>query len=658
MAQRPRTIILKDLDTTDIYEEEDVIDEESAGDSLDSFRELGLSETTIEALAAKGFEEPTAIQKACIPLLLKDDRDVVGQASTGTGKTATFALPILEILDEEDPSTQALVLAPTRELAVQVADEIASLRGKRRVTVEAIYGGASYEPQFKKLKRGVQIVVGTPGRIQDHIDRGTLDISRLKFAVLDEADEMLDMGFVEDIEKILSSSNSDKRMLLFSATMPDPILSLAERFMRPGREIVRLGRSEVTTLTEQYYVPLRESDKMEVLTRIIDNHPDFYAIVFCRTKVQCEEIGRKLAERGYAAEALHGDLSQKQRELILQRLRDHKLSVLVATDVAARGIDVSDLTHVVNYNIPGDPEVYVHRAGRTGRAGKTGMAITFVTPQEKRKFNFIQRVCKTEIKEYQIPSAEDLISAKKERVVAAVMEKASGEIAPEWDEVAARLLDDADARRITAALLSLHYGKLLDKCQYHPVSALRQEKPKRDKAERKAKGFDRFQDEGGMVRLFVAVGRRDGFTKRDLANAIIEECRVNDEDLQGIQVMERFSFVNVPSRLAPGILDRFLDRGEDGKPLVVVARPEDGQDQKSFGQGRNAKPGKGFRKGWPPSPAQRKRRGRGWEDEVSYYGRDTRDDDDGWTTRKPSSKPPYAGKGGKRKEHGKYSKKR
>ena len=366
-------------------------------DALEAFKALGLSATTLKALERKGFTEPTDIQRECIPLLLGKNVDVVGQAQTGTGKTAAFALPILEKLDVEDRSTQALVLAPTRELAMQVADEISSLKGDRKISVEAIYGGSSYETQFKKLKKGIQIVVGTPGRIQDHLERGTLDLTHLKFAVLDEADEMLDMGFVEDIEKILSQTNEDKRMLFFSATMPDPILALAVKFMKEY-EIVRIRKGEVdTSLTEQYFVALRESDKMEVLTRIIDSCSQFYAIVFCKTKVQCEEIGRKLGEKGYPAEALHGDLSQKQREIILQKMRDHKIGILVATDVAARGIDISELTHVINYTIPGDPEVYTHRIGRTGRAGRTGVAITFVTPSEKRKFAFIKRINKSEI---------------------------------------------------------------------------------------------------------------------------------------------------------------------------------------------------------------------------------------------------------------------
>ena len=598
-------------------------------EELESFRVLGLSDKTLEALSEKGFSEPTDIQRECIPLLLENKLDVIGQARTGTGKTAAFALPILETIDEKDKSTQALILAPTRELAMQVASEIDSLKGKREISVDAIYGGTSYENQFKKLKKGLQIVVGTPGRIQDHLDRGTLDISKISFAVLDEADEMLDMGFVEDIEKILANSPKDKRMLLFSATMPDPILRLAENFMR-DYTVVRIKKQESEeVLTEQYYYDLRESDKMEALCRIIDYSDDFYGIVFCKTKVQCEEIGRKLSERGYNAEALHGDLSQKQREIILQNLRDHKIKILVATDVAARGIDVQELTHVINFTIPQDPEVYIHRIGRTGRAGKKGTAITFVTPSEARKFGFIKRISRMSIEKGTLPSSNDIILKKKERILDKV--KASfKEQAIEYEEIAANLLEEEDSFVIVKALLKLLYKNELDKSQYHTIRSLEKPQDKKKKAK-----DDKAIDDCGTTRLFIAMGRKDGLTKRLLANMLIERCRVRDEDIQNIEVMDEFSFINVPSMYADLIINAFKTRGEKGKPLIVKAKAEK----------ESKKPIKVSKKSNTQTSIRRSRRK--WEDDIQPYGRDSRDDDDDFDIKR--NHPP------KKKPHGKYN---
>ena len=598
-------------------------------EELESFRILGLSDKTLEALSEKGFSEPTDIQRECIPLLLENKLDVIGQARTGTGKTAAFALPILETIDEKDKSTQALILAPTRELAMQVASEIDSLKGKREISVDAIYGGTSYENQFKKLKKGLQIVVGTPGRIQDHLDRGTLDISKISFAVLDEADEMLDMGFVEDIEKILANSPKDKRMLLFSATMPDPILRLAENFMR-DYTVVRIKKQESEeVLTEQYYYDLRESDKMEALCRIIDYSDDFYGIVFCKTKVQCEEIGRKLSERGYNAEALHGDLSQKQREIILQNLRDHKIKILVATDVAARGIDVQELTHVINFTIPQDPEVYIHRIGRTGRAGKKGTAITFVTPSEARKFGFIKRISRMSIEKGTLPSSNDIILKKKERILDKVRASFK-EQAIEYEEIAAKLLEEEDSFVIVKALLKLLYKNELDKSQYHTIRSL--EKPQDKKKKSKD---DKAIDDCGTTRLFIAMGRKDGLTKRLLANMLIERCRVRDEDIQNIEVMDEFSFINVPSMYADLIINAFKTRGEKGKPLIVKAKAEK----------ESKKPIKISKKSNTQTSIRRSRRK--WEDDIQPYGRDSRDDDDDFEIKR--SLPP------KKKPHGKYN---
>ncbi|NLZ67473.1 MAG: DEAD/DEAH box helicase, partial [Spirochaetales bacterium] len=546
--------------------------------NLPHFAELGLSPITLAALEQKGFEEPTEIQKAAIPLLLQEKKDVIGQAQTGTGKTAAFALPILEEIDPNLYKPQALILTPTRELAIQVAEETASLKGPRKLEIAPIYGGASIDQQLRRLKRGVQIVVGTPGRIMDHLERKTLDLSNLQFVVLDEADEMLDMGFIEDIETILSQTPSDKRMLLFSATMPKQIQSLAERFMHKDYEVIRIAqKQEDIPLTDQIYFEVREGDKLEALSRIIDMEPEFYGVVFCRTKIQCDEIGKKLCDRGYDAEALHGDLSQKQRELILNKMRNHQTSILVATDVAARGIDIQDLTHVINYSIPQDPEVYIHRIGRTGRAGKEGTAITFITPSEARKFSFIKRASKSEIRKESVPNPEQVVEAKRENLLKEIEESLAETNDTEYVAIAESLLEKTEAKEIIASLLSHFYKGKLDVSKYRDINQRdnRYDRDSRsDRFDRNDRRDDRFRDRGrerydkvksiniddsGFTRLFIARGRNDGLTKRTLANIIIERANVRDEDLQNITVMEEFSFVNAPFQIAEYILKTFSE---------------------------------------------------------------------------------------------------
>ena len=352
---------------------------------VEEFQALGLTEVTLEAIREKGFETPSPIQKLTIPVLLRNENDIIAQAQTGTGKTAAFGLPILEQIKSGKGLPQALVLVPTRELALQVTVELISLT-RKKISIAPIYGGASMSEQLRRIKRGIDIVVGTPGRILDHIRRSTIDFSQLKWLVLDEADEMLDMGFIEDVEEIMAATNQTKRTMLFSATMPQRIAVLSKKYMR-DTEILKVESKQITAdLTDQIYFEVRECDKFDALTRIIDVESEFYGIVFSRTKVGVDEIVNRLLERGYAAEGLHGDVSQAQREKILRKFKRKAVNILVATDVAARGIDVNNLTHVINYSLPQDTESYVHRIGRTGRAGNQGTAITFISNSEYRQF--------------------------------------------------------------------------------------------------------------------------------------------------------------------------------------------------------------------------------------------------------------------------------
>lgn len=365
-----------------------------------SFESLGLSEATLVAVRRKGFSQPTDIQREVIPRLLSGDADIIGQSQTGTGKTAAFALPIIEAIDENEKSVQAIVLTPTRELALQVADEIKSLRGRKRVYVYAVYGGQPIGPQIRALERGTHVVVGTPGRVLDHIRRGTLDLSGVKFFILDEADRMLDMGFIDDIEAIFRQTPKNKRVLMFSATMPREILRLAQRYMG-DYEVVKVSSDElVPEMVEQEYVEVVPARKFTMLKKILSD--DFYGIVFCATKRETRELNEKLRRQGYSVEALNGDMSQSARERTFWRFKTKRTRILVATDVAARGLDVQDISHIVNYSLPMTAEDYVHRIGRTGRMGKRGKAVTFIMPGEYRRLRYIASVAGVEIKKSEL----------------------------------------------------------------------------------------------------------------------------------------------------------------------------------------------------------------------------------------------------------------
>ena len=390
--------------------------------NLAKFRELGLSEAMLDSLQKKGFEEPTAIQSKTIPFLLQNKQDLIGKAQTGTGKTAAFGIPIIENIVPQSKKVQAIILVPTRELAIQVTEELSSFAENQKTGIIAVYGGQPIERQISRLQRGVDIVVGTPGRVIDHINRKTLKLDSISYLVLDEADEMLNMGFVDDIEEILKSTPSSRRTVLFSATMPTNIERLAKQYMK-NAEIISVSSEQISRDNiQQIYFEVAQADKFEALFRIIDIEASFYGLVFCRTKNDADEIAHKLANRGCRAEAIHGDLSQGQREKVLQKFRNKQITVLVATDVAARGIDIDNLTHVINYSLPQDPESYVHRIGRTGRAGKTGTAITLITPSEYRKLTSLQRVANTKITKQKVTNVLAVIDSKKQRIKSAIVD--------------------------------------------------------------------------------------------------------------------------------------------------------------------------------------------------------------------------------------------
>jgi len=526
-----------------------------------TFRELGLSEEILQAIERKGFEEPSPIQALTIPILLKGDKNIIGQAQTGTGKTAAFGLPILDTLTKsKDNKVQALILAPTRELAVQVSDELISLKGEKRLSIAAIYGGQAMGEQLRRLRRGVDIVVGTPGRIQDHINRGSLDLSYLSYLILDEADEMLNMGFVDDIEKILETVNEDKKMLLFSATMPSKIQHIARKYMG-DYELFKVKNRDLTSdLTTQIYFEINRGDKFEALCRLVDIEEAFFGIVFCRTKVDVDDISRKLSERGYSSGALHGDISQVMRERILKQLKNKKINILVATDVAARGIDVNHLTHVINYSLPQDAESYVHRVGRTGRAGNEGTAVTFVTKDEYRKLLYIQKVAGKQIKKDEIPGVDKVISTKKDRIMKDIKKSLEDEItlSGTFSEMALELLqENENPVEILAAILKQSFGDDLDESNYNEIRRISMKR-------------------SGTTRLFVAKGRQDDMTAKSLVELITTETNIPGKRLDSVQIFDQFSFVTVPFEDAEEIILAFKNAGRGNRPLVEQAKDSKG----------------------------------------------------------------------------------
>ncbi|ACV58497.1 DEAD/DEAH box helicase domain protein [Alicyclobacillus acidocaldarius subsp. acidocaldarius DSM 446] len=509
--------------------------EERKVESMSSFESFGLNRRVLQAIHDMGFEEPSPIQAACIPVVL-EGRDVIGQAQTGTGKTAAFGIPLVERVSTE-PRVQAIVLTPTRELAIQVAGEIRKIAKYKRVRSVPIYGGQSIVHQIRALKQGVQIVIGTPGRVLDHIHRGTLSLSDVRMVVLDEADEMLDMGFIDDIEAILRETPSDRQTMLFSATFPNEVKRLALRYMRDPQHIT-VNRGEVTVpQIDQVCYKVLERNKLDSLCRIVDSEDIQLGIIFCRTKRGVDDLVEALLARGYLADGLHGDLSQAQRDRVMRKFRKNEIELLVATDVAARGLDVDDVTHVINYDVPQDPESYVHRIGRTGRAGKRGLAITLVTPREYKLLKQIEREIKQKITVREVPSLEDVAERQAEmwrsKIVDVIRE---GGLAP-YRAILSGLVDEHDPIDIASALLKLASSG--------------------DGNRTESDEYD-FGDTGarpGMVRFFVNVGRTSRMSPQDFVRAISEEAGVPGDAVGRIDMFEKFTFIEVEEESAPFVYE-------------------------------------------------------------------------------------------------------
>nr|WP_295972823.1 DEAD/DEAH box helicase [uncultured Bacillus sp.] len=455
---------------------------------MTKFEELGISTATMKSLKRMGFEEATPIQAETIPLSL-ENKDLIGQAQTGTGKTTAFGVPMIDKIDKEKDVIQGIVIAPTRELAIQVSEELYKIGYGKRARVLAIYGGQDINRQIRALKNRPQIIVGTPGRLLDHINRKTIRLDHVHTAVLDEADEMLNMGFIEDIEAILAQISEDHQTLLFSATMPAPIQRMAERFMKEP-QVVRIKTKEVTVPSiDQYYLEIQEKNKFDILTRLLDIQSPELAIVFGRTKRRVDELSEALNLRGYMAEGIHGDLSQAKRLSVLRKFKEGSIDVLVATDVAARGLDISGVTHVYNFDIPQDPESYVHRIGRTGRAGKRGVAMTFITPREKSYLHVVERTTRRKMERMQPPTLDEALEGQQRAAMEKIVQTIDSNNLQYYKQLADELLTDHDAPTVVAAVL-----KMLTKEPDTTPVVLTEEKPlpsKRDhRSDDRKRGYD------------------------------------------------------------------------------------------------------------------------------------------------------------------------
>lgn len=607
---------------------------DSANEQSQGFANLDLPEQVQQAVAKVGFTTPSPIQQQTIPLLM-EGRDVVGLAQTGTGKTAAFALPILSRIDEQARHPQALVLAPTRELALQVADSFQSFADHLgRIEVLPIYGGQAYGIQLSGLRRGAQIIVGTPGRVIDHLEKGSLDISQLKYLVLDEADEMLNMGFQEDVERILVDTPADKQVALFSATMPNSIRRLSKQYLNEPAEVTVKSERRTNDNITQRFLLIPHRQKMDAFTRILEVIDYDAIIVFVRTKHETENVAEQLRAQGYNAAAINGDIAQQQRERTVDQLKDGRLDILVATDVAARGLDVERITHVVNFDIPNDTESYVHRIGRTGRAGRSGEAILFVTPRERRMLRSIERVTNARLEEMDLPSVDEVNAKRKENFYQSITEKLGDSqfdmfrgMVRKYSETNNVAMDD-----IAAALAVAAQGdaEFLMKEQPAPKRDRRDRFDRDDRGGRDRGGRDRagFRDrgrdrgerrpDGDFETYRIAVGKRQNVRPGAIVGAIANEGGLSSKDFGRITIAVEHTLVDLPKNLDPAVLDRLKDTRISGQ-LINIQKDTGRPPRRDYDDDRGGRGGRGGYRGRD----DRDRGGRGgWRDRDDRGGRD------------------------------------
>ncbi|AEW86193.1 ATP-dependent RNA helicase [Flavobacterium columnare] len=533
---------------------------------MNKFEQLGLNESLVLAIKDLGFENPSEVQEKAIPLLLEQDTDIVALAQTGTGKTAAFGFPLIQKINVEDKITQALILSPTRELCLQITNEI-KLYSKyiKGLNTVAVYGGASINEQARDVKRGAQVIVATPGRMQDMINRGMVNIKNISICVLDEADEMLNMGFYDDICSILADTPKDKNTWLFSATMPTEVARIAKQFMHTPQEITVGHKNQGSTNVSHEFYLVNARDRYAALKRLADTNPDIFSVIFCRTKRDTQAIAEKLIEDGYNAAALHGDLSQAQRDAVMKAFRGRQIQMLVATDVAARGIDVDDVTHVINYQLPDEIETYTHRSGRTGRAGKSGTSMVIITKSELRKISQIERIIKTKFEERPIPSGIEICEIQLYHLANKIKDV---EIDHEIDNYLPAIYDvlqDLTKEELIKKMVSVEFNRFLS---YYKKS--------RDLHQESSSSKTTTIPTEGAVRYFINIGARDGFEWMELKDFLKEKLELGRDDVFKVDVKEGFSFFNTDAEHVDLVMNTLNGITLEGRRINVEISKNDG----------------------------------------------------------------------------------
>jgi ATP-dependent RNA helicase DeaD len=564
---------------------------------MNKFEQLGLSESLLKAILDLGFENPTEVQEKAIPLLLEKDTDMVALAQTGTGKTAAFGFPVIQKIDANNRNTQALILSPTRELCLQITNEIKNYsKYEKGINVVAIYGGASITDQAREIKRGAQIIVATPGRMQDMINRGLVNISQIDFCILDEADEMLNMGFYEDIVNILSTTPDEKNTWLFSATMPAEVARIGKQFMKDPIEItVGAKNSGSATVSHEFYL-VNARDRYEALKRLADANPDIFSVIFCRTKRDTQAVAEKLVEDGYSAAALHGDLSQAQRDGVMKSFRGRQIQMLVATDVAARGIDVDNITHVVNYQLPDEIETYTHRSGRTGRAGKLGTSIVIVTKSELRKISSIERIIKQKFEEKTVPSGIEICETQLLHLANKIKDVEVDHEIDNYLPAINNVLENLSKEELIKKMVSVEFNRFINYYKKtRDISNQSSGSERRDDRD----GAPRENNNGGATRYFVNIGSRDNFDWMSLKDYLKETLDLGRDDVFKVDVKEGFSFFNTDPEHTDKVMEVLNNVQLEGRRINVEISKNDGGGRRDhngrssgggFGGGRSSAP--------------------------------------------------------------------
>ncbi|MGM5470962.1 DEAD/DEAH box helicase [Flavobacteriaceae bacterium LMO-SS05] len=542
---------------------------------MNTFQDLGLNEDLLHAITDLGFETPSEVQDKTIPILLEKETDLVALAQTGTGKTAAFGFPMLQKINVDSRTTQGLILSPTRELCLQITNEI-KLYGKylKGLNVVAIYGGSSISDQAREVKRGAQIIVATPGRMKDMINRKMVDISNIEYAVLDEADEMLNMGFHEDITDILSYTPQDKSTWLFSATMPKEVANIAKKFMKNPIEVTVGNKNESTNQVSHEYYLVNARDRYSALKRLADANPDIFSVIFCRTKRDTQKVAEQLIEDGYSAGALHGDLSQNQRDMVMKSFRNQQIQMLVATDVAARGIDVDDITHVINYQLPDEPEIYTHRSGRTGRAGKTGISMVIVSKSEVRKIKSIERIIKKDFVRKDIPDGMEICEVQ---LMSLANKINNVEVNSEIDKYMTNinaLFEESTKDELIKKFFSIEFTRFFNYYQKSKNLSFVDSRGS-DREDSHGNGRD-YGSNSNDTRYFINVGKKDGYDWMNLKDFLKEVLELGRDDVFKVDVKDSFSFFTTDNSLQEKVLSFFKDYKHEGRFVNVEVSEDKG----------------------------------------------------------------------------------